>query len=392
MKNRYRYILGIVLAIFVAIPVFATNYVDNDIKIGNILCPGDNSISIESDFNVYYKKNPRVEIYKKREKTILSLKEYNSLSNDADEISEKNDKGEEFIGWKVISYKTSGGTNGYVVKEIEVEPFYSNVKHKIIVEPETKKTEVNVSEEQDVKEYQWYKRVRKNKLAAYTEDGTIDENYEHWRYDEETNTYSANEHYEHYIYLRGYIDFENDSEIEFNFNDDDAEWFNFHEERFDLSDYLIIYDISDERVLKRYIEKEKLSCENNQCKLKIDNKTLKAGKYMIEIDSRYTNLEVKFNNANVYTVEEVKLDGENSKILSKGEDGQEYFVTIEYNDGILLKSNSFKYEKNITKEIENKVTDIVSNPLTGDNIIYTVIACLIALISIIFFTKKLKNN
>ena len=70
MKNRYRYILGIVLAIFVAIPVFATNYVDNDIKIGNILCPGDNSISIESDFNVYYKKNPRVEIYKKREKTI----------------------------------------------------------------------------------------------------------------------------------------------------------------------------------------------------------------------------------------------------------------------------------------------------------------------------------
>ena len=245
-----------------------------------------------------------------------------------------------------------------------------------------KKTEVNVSEEQDVKEYQWYKRVRKNKLAAYNDDGTIDENYEHWRYDEETNTYSANEHYEHYIYLRGYIDFENDSEIEFNFND---EWF-------DLCDYLIIYDNSDERVLERCIENEKLSCENDQCKLKIDNKTLKAGEYMIEIDSSYTNLEVKFNNANVYTVEEVKLDGENSKILSKGEDGQEYFVTIEYNDGILLKSNSFKYEKNITKEIENKVTDIVSNPLTGDNIIYTVIACLIALISIIFFTKKLKNN
>ena len=387
MKNRYRYILGIVLAIFVAIPVFATNYVDNDIKIGNILCPGDNSISIESDFNVYYKKNPRVEIYKKREKTILSLKEYNSRLNDADQISEKNDKGEEFIGWKVISYKTSGGTNGYVVKEIEVEPFYSNVKHKIIVEPETKKTEVNVSEEQDVKEYQWYKRVRKNKLAAYNDDGTIDENYEHWRYDEETNTYSTNEHV---MYLRGYIDFENDSEIEFNLNMRKDLIF---KEWFDLSDYLIIYDISDERVLKRYIEKEKISCENDQCKLKIDNKTLKAGEYMIEIiKSNYINPEVKFNNANVYTVEEVKLDGENSKILSKGEDGQEYFVTIEYNDGILLKSNSFKYEKNITKEIENKVTDIVSNPLTGDNIIYTVIACLIALISIIFFTKKLKNN
>ena len=112
-------------------------------------------------------------------------------------------------------------------------------------------------------------------------------------------------------------------------------------------------------------------------------------------EDNYSENKVTFENTKVYVEDDKLVEGQTSKTLTSGVLGKKYYVKALYKDGVILQSVAIEYKKvepeTIKEKVEQKITDVVVNPLTGDNIVYTIIICLISLTAIVYFSKKFKK-
>lgn len=402
MKKTFKFTIGLVIFLFITIPVFATNLIKDELKVGTIIYANDTVSGGGEQYLINYYNNSNHDYStvdgQDSELHVFSLDEYNDrMWDDSYKINEKNSNGADFIGWKIVKTDYQMNEYGYVLY-IDVEPYYG-VKHKIITEPTTDKPTVEVSEDFDVEKYTWYEQIKNPNLYQIGFHGEKITNEKNpWTYDEKTNTYSTKENTPNN--LTGKIDVTKDSKITFEYpvirNDQNS--YGYAE-----STVIISNDMFYKSLYSNSVE-DKAVCDDKVCKVTIELSDIEPGTYNLQMNNsrnmstgedNYSENKVTFENTKVYVEDDKLVEGQTSKTLTSGVLGKKYYVKALYKDGVILQSVAIEYKKvepeTIKEKVEQKITDVVVNPLTGDNIVYTIIICLISLTAIVYFSKKFKK-
>ncbi len=114
----------------------------------------------------------------------------------------------------------------------------------------------------------------------------------------------------------------------------------------------------------------------------------------IQSDNKY--LTINLGNMTPYIPTIKKLDGETSKILKNPKEGKEYFAVAIYKSGEKLQSSNLEYKKvtvpqKLENKVEEKINDIVENPLTVDNIMIYLIISIINISIITYLAYKIRH-
>ena len=410
-------IFGIIIAFCFIIPTFASDLkVNDDLPVGTILKPGQvigkvNNVYLEVTFEYTdesgYKNSFYYNSTSGQDFVVPNIEEAEQLDEHSQhDIPKKDQYGNDFVGWKI--------TNSYEIycnvrKSITLEPYYKN-KYEITKQPTQEDTTVEVNYPENVQSYTWYKATKvknakstldrnevlnSNNIVTYSNQQNANEN-SLWKYSTEDNIWSKTGLDTAYLY--GYFDVSN--------NADDMNIIIKLDQTSTANGYFVIniYDMNNNLV---YQTSKSISGYYSGQDMTFNLKYLKSNstyKFLIEYDNNIYQedendyIKLKFNNIDVYTLDNVEvIQNQNKSTLESDmiDETKLYKVDILYKNNSKLSSNLFSAKKiaQNTNTIDNKKQDSdETNPLTIDNIYLYISILLISTITIIFATKKLKKT
>ena len=410
-------IFGIIIAFCFIIPTFASDLkVNDDLPVGTILKPGQvigkvNNVYLEVTFEYTdesgYKNSFYYNSTSGQDFVVPNIEEAEQLDEYSQhDIPKKDQYGNDFVGWKITS---SYEIYCNVRKSITLEPYYKN-KYEITKQPTQEDTTVEVNYPENVQSYTWYKETKvknakstldrnevlnSNNIVTYSNQQNTNEN-SLWKYSTEDNIWSKTGLDTAYLY--GYFDVSN--------NEDDMNIIIKLDQTSTANGYFVIniYDMNNNLV---YQTSKSISGYYSGQDMTFNLKYLKSNstyKFLIEYDNNIYQedendyIKLKFNNIDVYTLDNVEvIQNQNKSTLESDmiDETKLYKVDILYKDNSKLSSNLFSAKKiaQNTNTIDNKKQDSdETNPLTIDNIYLYISILLISTITIIFATKKLKKT